>query len=319
MKFERDRSIRAHTFSIVARDPATGQMGVAVQSHWFSVGSAVPWGKAGVGVVATQALTEISYGPLGLALMQGGKTAPAALKALLEADDQPEIRQVAMIDSAGNVAAHTGSRCIAAAGHMIGEGFSVQANMMLNPNVPAAMAEAYCQSLQNPALDLAERLICALEAAQREGGDIRGMQSAAILIVEAEGKKEPWEGELINLRVEDHPQPLVELRRLIGIQRAYTCMNRGDALLAAGDAAAAFTAYHQAEEMAPEMLELPFWSAVTLADIGQVEQALPIFQRVFRSDAHWAELVRRLPATGMLKDDPEMLKQILATAEEMTD
>ncbi len=296
-----------HTYSIVARDPATGIMGVAVQSHWFSTGSLVTWAEAGVGVVATQSMVEVSYGPLGLNAMREGIPADQALADLLKADENPEVRQVAMLDARGQVAVHTGKRCIAEAGHESGEQFSVQANMMLINTVWPAMAAAY----RNSTGDLAERLLAALDAAQAEGGDIRGKQSAAMLVVDGKTSEKPWSGILVDLRVDDHPEPLAELRRLLEIQRAYESMNHGDELLAAGDPQAAFEAYDRAARLAPHLIELPFWQAVTLADTGKTEEALVIFTKVFREDPNWALLLERLPAAGMLKNDPELIEQIL--------
>ena len=300
----------AHTFSIVARDQSNGQMGVAVQSHWFSVGQVVTWAEAGVGAVATQAFSETSYGPLGLALMRAGKTAPEALAALLATDERRELRQVAMVDAKGRVATHTGNRTIADAGHEIGEGFSVQANMMMNPSIWPAMAKAYRESNG----DLAERLITALEAAQTAGGDIRGMQSAAILIVEPISTGRPWVDTLMELRVEDHPEPIKELRRLVNIQRAYQHMNNGDDYIGKGQIEQALIAYSEADAMAPDMDELPFWHAITLAEMGRLEEALPLFKLVFEINPNWATLVQRLPASGLLRDDPAMLTRIAEVA-----
>ena len=304
----------AHTFSIVARDPQSGQMGVAVQSHWFSVGSVVAWAEAGVGAVATQSLVEISYGPLGLALMRAGKAAPDALAALLAADEGHELRQVAMVDTGGQVAVHTGARCIADAGHEAGEGFSVQANMMARPDVWPAMARAYREAQG----DLAERMLTALEAGQAAGGDVRGQQSASILIVKPVSTGRPWADTAMDLRVEDHPQPIHELRRLVGLHRAYQHMNRGDDLLGAGEVEEALHEYRAAAEMAPEIEELPFWHAVTLADLGRVDEALPIFRDVFARNAGWARLLPRLPKAGLLRDDPEMMGRILGMVERET-
>jgi len=300
----------AHTFSIVARDPSSEDMGVAVQSHWFSVGSLVAWGEAGVGVVATQAMAEVSYGPWGLALMRAGIPAPAALKALLETDEGRELRQVAFIDSANRVAVHTGSRCIAEAGHESGDGFSVQANMMKDATVWPAMARAYRESSG----DLAERMLAAMDAAQACGGDVRGMQSASILILCGKATGSISHDIVMDLRVEDHPQPLVELRRLVNIQRAYTLMNRGDVFLSEGDVPAALDAYRAAAGMAPDMIELPFWHAVTLADLGQVDEALPLFREVFTRNPDLSLLVQRLPKAGMMKDDAAVMERILSVA-----
>ncbi len=299
-----------HTYSIVARDAETGQLGVAVQSHWYSVGPVVPWAAAGVGAVATQSLVDISYGPLGLELMRAGRSASQALTALLAADTLAAIRQVAMVDVSGEVAVHTGGRCIAAAGHQSGADYSVQANLMLSDAVWPAMAQAYEASSG----DLAERMLVALEAAQAAGGDIRGRQSAAILIVAGESTGRPWVDRLVDLRVEDHPTPLVEMRRLLHLHRAYLEMNRGDELLGEGRTAAALEAYAAAATMVPEVVELPYWQAVTLAGIGRVDEALPIFRQVFAAEPIWAILTPRLVASGLLPDDPELLERILAVA-----
>lgn len=298
----------AHTYSIVARDAQTDDMGVAVQSHWFSTGSVVTWGAAGVGVVATQSMVLKSYGPQGLTLMRSGVAAPTALFALLQADSNREVRQVAMVDQSGQVAVHTGSRCIAHAGHEQGEGFSAQANMMLNATVWHAMAAAF----QTAVGSLAERLVTALAAGQDAGGDVRGQQSAALLVVSGIKPENAWEGVLVDLRVEDHPHPVSELKRLLTIHRAYDWMNKGDEFLADGEVDQALIAYRTAAELAPDMDELPFWHAVTLADLGRLEEAIPIFRAVFEQNSNWAELAARLPAAGLLRDDAEMMKRILA-------
>lgn len=297
----------AHTFSIVARDPETGQMGVAVQSHWFAAGSMVTWAEPGVGVVATQSMVEVSYGPLGLNKMRNGKTAPEVLKSLLVEDNEREVRQVAMVDARGNVGVHTGKRCIAEAGHQYGTQYSVQANMMLKDTVWPAMAKAY----ETATGDLADRLLAAMDAAQAEGGDIRGKQSAAILVVSGDVTDHPWTGILIDLRVEDHAEPLVELRRLVNLQKAYQSMNHGDELLSEGKTQQAFDAYDAAVKKAPEVDEFLFWKAVTLADIGKVEDSLPIFKSIFTINPNWALLLQRLPKAGLFKEDPELMKRIL--------
>ncbi len=305
----RDRRL-THTFSIVARDEASGEMGVAVQSHWFSVGSIVAWAEAGVGAVATQALVDVSYGPLGLALMRAGRPAPRALAALLAADEGRALRQVAMVDAQGRVAAHTGERCLADAGHETGDGFSVQANMMASPSVWPAMARAYREAEG----DLAERMLAALEAGQAAGGDIRGQQSACMLVVRAVPSGQPWADRLIDLRVEDHPAPIQELRRLVRLQRAYTLMNRGDEEMGRGEVEAALESYGAAAALAPEVEEMPFWHAIALAELGRLDEALPIFRRVFAVNPDWATLVGRLPRAGLLRDDAEMIRRIQAEA-----
>lgn len=297
----------AHTYSIIARDPETGQIGGAVQSHWFSVGSMVIWARAGIGVVATQAMVNVSYGPLGLDLMQAGISGPDALKALLSTDPLADLRQVAMLDAQNGVAAHTGARCMESAGHIVGEGFSVQANMMANPTVWPAMAEAY----RGTKGDLVDRLLAALDAAQASGGDIRGQQSTSLLVVSGPASLEPWQERIFDLRVEDHPKPLEELRRLVRIQRAYNQMNLGDEQMSRGDTSAALASYSSAAAIAPEMIEIPFWHAVTLADSGHREEALPIFRQVFSQNPDWAVLLRRLPPVGMVKMASEEVEKII--------
>ena len=298
----------AHTFSIVARDPATGDMGVAVQSHWFSVGTVVTWAEAGVGAVATQSFVEPGYGLRGLALMRRGVPAPQALDRLVKADGQRDGRQVAMIDASGRVSAFTGKSAIAAAGHRIGHGFSVQANLMANDTVWPAMAAAY----EATRGDLAEKLLAALDAAQAAGGDIRGRQSAALLIVKAKGSGRPWPGadRVFDVRVDDHPEPLVELRRLVRLQRAYGHANRGDELMTEKKIEAALGEYKAASALAPEVLELPFWHAVTLASIGREAEAAPIFARVFAKEPIWADLLPRLPAAGLFPNDAALIERI---------
>lgn len=297
------------TYSIVARDRETGEMGVAVQSHWFSVGTIVTWAEAGVGAVATQSLVDPAYGPLGLALMKTGKNAAQALTSILAGDEGRDVRQVAMIDSGGNVDAHTGENCIQSAGHITDadQQFSVQANMMTDETIWPAMADAY----RSASGDLAERMLAALDAAEAAGGDIRGRQSAAILIVKGQSTGKAWADARFDLRVEDHPNPLDELRRLVQLQRAYQHMNAGDASIEEKNFDAARASYAAAEQLAPNIMEIPFWHAVTLVSSGNLKEALPIFARVFEREPVWRDLVPRLVDAGILPDDAEALAQIL--------
>src|SRR5574341_167011 len=299
-----------HTYSIVARDPATGQMGVAVQSHWFSVGSLVTWAEAGVGAVATQSFIDPAYGPLGLELMRAGKTAKQALEGLLKSDPGEAVRQVAMIDARGNVLAHTGSKCIPGAGHIMGDNFSVQANLMLNDKVWPAMAEAY----QKTSGDLTGKMLAALDAAQSVGGDIRGKQSAAILIVSGTNTGRPWVDRVMELRVEDHPEPLKELRRLVQVHRAYQHMNAGDLAVEHNDIDGAMREYGAAEAMFPDNLEMAYWHAIALANAGRVDESLPLFKKIFAGDPNWAELTPRLPKVDLLKVDEAGLRKIMGVA-----
>ncbi len=272
----------------------------------------MPWAEAGVGAVATQSLADPAYGPLGLTLMRAGRSAPDALRSLLAGDEGREVRQVAMIDAEGRVAAHTGRQCIPAAGQIVDEtlSFSVQANLMANDKVWPAMAKAFREAEG----DLADRMVAAMEAAEREGGDIRGRQSAALLVVAAESTGKPWLDRRFALRVEDHPAPVAELKRLVRLQRAYLHMNAGDLAVEKGDVEAANREYTAAEQYAPEIVEIPFWQAVTLAGKGRLEEALPVFRRVFEREPVYAELVPRLVTARLLPDDPEMIKQILEQA-----
>jgi uncharacterized Ntn-hydrolase superfamily protein len=306
----------AHTFSIVARDPATGDFGVAVQSHWFQVGTVVPWAESGVGAVATQSFAKIDYGPKGLELMRQGKSAKEALDQLVAQDPEKDVRQVAMVDAQGRVAVWTGPRCIIAAGHQTGiggiggSGYSVQANLMDKATVWPAMAKAF----ESAKGDLADRMLAALEAAQAEGGDIRGSQSAALIVVKGKSSGEPWNDRLVDLRVDDNPQPLAELRRLLELHRAYEEMNRGDEAVAKSDFQAALGHYTKATGLAPGIVELPFWQAVTLFVAGQEDKALALFKDVFAKEPRWARLVPRLPASGLLPEDPKKIEKILAVS-----
>lgn len=298
------------TYSIVARDSVTGEMGVAVQSHWFSVGPIVPWAEAGVGAVATQSLVDPAYGPLGLDMMRIGRSASEALTALVSGDAGADVRQVAIVDANGNVAAHTGKRAIRAAGHTTGKGYSVQANLMDRDTVWGAMATAY----ETSEGDLAERLLAALEAAEGEGGDIRGRQSAAILIVSPRNTGKSWVDRIFDLRVEDHPDPVGELRRLVTLQRAYLKLNEGDHHLETDQIDAALAAYRAATEIVPDKAtqgEAAFWVGVTLADLGREEDAIPYLKRAYRQHARWIDVLPRLSASKLLPDDRKLIDRLV--------
>jgi uncharacterized Ntn-hydrolase superfamily protein len=296
------------TYSIVARDAETGALGVAVQSHWFSVGSMVSWAEPGVGVVATQSFVDPNYGPLGLQLMRAGKTADEALGALLAIDEYANVRQVGMIDANGVVANHTGDSSIADHCDIAGDNYSVQANMMWKPTVCEAMAAAF-EAAEG---DLAERMMVALEAAQGEGGDIRGKQSAAMIVVNNDRSLPAWGGRVIDLRVEDHAEPLAELRRLVTMNKAYNLMNAGDEYMMLGEIDNAVVAYGDAEKLVPDSHEMIFWHAATLADAGKIDEAMPLFAKAFSMWPRWREIIPRLPASGLLPDDPELIEKILS-------
>jgi len=275
------------TYSIVARDPATGELGVAVQSHWFSVGSLVTWARPGVGAVATQANVDPGYGPRALDLLGGGVSAGDALDRLLAADAAASSRQVAVVDVDGGVAAHTGSACIACAGHVTGPDVSCQANIMASERVWPAMLDAFTATGGS----LTGRLLSALDAAEREGGDLRGRQSAAILVVPPDG--EVWQT-VVSLRVEDHPEPLPELRRLVDLGRAYSLAGEADELLNSGRHDEAARLYVEASELVPANHELLFWAGLGTAQAGDLDAGVAQVRAAIALQPSWRELLTRL-------------------------
>lgn len=295
----------AHTFSVVAIDTTTGEMAVGVQSHWFSVGSIVSWAKSGVGVVATQSFVNPALGTDGLKLMSEGLAADEVVNKLITEDKGRDFRQLAMLDKNGKIMAYTGSKCVQSAGHIIGNDYSVQANMMLNNKIVVAMAKTMETSRDIP---LAERVVKAMQAAQDAGGDIRGKQSAVLLVVSTKPTPE-WADKKINLRVDDHSEPLLELERLLKVHRAYEHMNNGDLAIEHNDMALALKEYAAAEQMFPENLEMKYWKAIALANNGNLEMALPIFKDIFNKDKNWLEMTKRLPASGLLNlSQPDLEK-----------
>lgn len=298
----------AHTFSIVAQDPVTGDMAVGVQSHWFSVGTSVSWGKSGVGVVATQSFVDQRYGYEGLQLMEKGFSAEKALEQLKKKDEGAAYRQVAMLSKDGSVAAFTGEKCVEAALHVVEKNYSIQANMMEDEMVVYAMRRAY---EENSDLPLGERVVAAMKAAQESGGDIRGKQSAALIVVSKDTPKEPWLDKKIDLRVEDHKTPVEELSRLLNIHRAYEFMAEGDVAMENKNAEAALKAYDAAEELLPTHEEIKFWKAVALVNSDQVKKSIPIFERLFLNDKRWQRLLRRLPSSSLISIDQSALDYLL--------
>lgn len=297
----------AHTYSIVAYDEKTGEMGVAVQSHWFQVGPLVAWGEAGVGVVATQSFVNPALGQVGLKLMKDGSTAKDALNTLIEADEGRDVRQVAMLDANGNSAAYTGAKCIQAAGHIEGKHYCVQANLMGNDLVWPAMAKAFEESTGS----LAERMIAALHAAENQGGDIRGKQSVALLVVAAESTGKPWIDRKVDLRIDDHPEPLEELDRLYKIHTAYQYMNEGDLAVENENMEEAMAAYGKAMELNPDNEEMKYWYAVALANNDRLTEAKKLFAEVFAKNDNWKVLTPRLLSNGLLDISAEDLMDIL--------
>ncbi|MGH8501474.1 MAG: DUF1028 domain-containing protein [Gammaproteobacteria bacterium] len=324
----------ANTYSIVAYDPVAGQIGVAAQSHWFCVGCSVTWAEAGIGAVATQSFIDPSYGELGLEIMRAGRDAPDALRGLLAADDHRELRQVGMLDARGHAATWTGDDNIQAAGHRVGEGnaaisedapdggtfaegrnYSVQANLMASRKVWPAMARAFEHSKG----DLAERMLAALEAAQRAGGDSRGRQSAALIVVSDKPARGPTAGHIFDLRVDDDLRPLKALRRLVTLARAYRHMNAGDIAIEGEDNRAALRAYSRAEQLvagrpgiSPDRrAEMLYWHAVALVNMQRVNESLPLFRRAFALHDKWREITPRMAEAGLLPDRPALIQRIV--------
>ena len=297
----------AHTFSIVARDSVTGELGVAVQSHWFNVGAIVGWGEAGVGVIATQSFVNPSFGLRGLYMLKQGKTPQQVVDELIASDSGRDFRQLAVCDAKGNTAAYTGKNCITYAGHIFENDYSVQANLMINDKVWPAMSKAFKET-KGP---LAERLVAALEAGQEAGGDIRGKQSASIMVYTGKPTGKAWEDKLIDLRVEDSNEPIPELKRLLKVQRAYEHMNNGDLATEKNDMKLAMDEYNAAMQMFPDNLEMKYWTAVTLANNNKVDDALKLFKEVFEKDKNWYDLTPRLPKSGLLTVSDADLKRIL--------
>jgi len=297
-----------HTYSIVAYDSITGDMGAAVQSHWFSVGSIVIWGEAGVGVVATQSFVNVSFGVRGLALLKSGLTPQDALDSLLSDDPGREMRQVAILNNKGEVATFTGSKCVAEAGHIKGKYYSVQANMMKNSTVWQAMSTAF-EITKAP---LAERMMAALEAAEAQGGDIRGKQSAALIVVRAKPTGNVWEDRIVDIRVDDNSEPVKELKRILHVYRAYEHMNAGDLAIENNLIEKALMEYSAAENLMPNNLEMKYWHAVSLANLGKIEDALPLFKYIFEKDENWKIMTPRLVPVGLLTVTEKDLKKILS-------
>jgi uncharacterized Ntn-hydrolase superfamily protein len=305
------------TYSIVARDPETGALGIGVQSHYFDVGPVVPWAEAGVGAVATQSVVEVGYGPRGLDLMRQGIGAPDALVQLVAADELEVVRQVAMVDASGRVGVHTGGACVGAAGHQVGVEVSAQANMMVRDTVWGAMVDAY-GAVDG---DLAARILAALDAAQAEGGDARGQQSAALLVVDGNRTETPWEHVLFDLRVDDSPQPLVDLRRLVDYARAFrlvTGVFESGLLFAPAidesmksaleDALADLEA---AQAVVGDNREPTFWQGVLLAKAGRADEARDRVRRARETNDQWPAFLRRLPASGLLPDDEALIARLI--------
>ena len=296
------------TYSIVAYDPETKQFGMGVQTHQPSVGAVVPWVRAGVGGVATQSLTNIAFGPLGIELMAHGYGAEAALKSLLAGDEGREKRQVALVDKNGKVAVHSGSGCIPYFGHKVGEHYSVQANMMTKDTVPNAMSAAF----ESAKGDLMERIMQAMEAAEAEGGDIRGSQSAAMKVCSNEDKPY-WDNRICDLRVDEHHNPIKELRRLMVMRRADLLSDKGSDQSKAGDLKSAMTTFAEARRMSPEDTEMVFWQALVLADNHNlIDEARALLTPLFKSEPQWEELLRRLVKMGPgILDHPEVVAKVL--------
>lgn len=297
-----------HTYSIVAHDPQTGEIGVAAGSHWIACGSSCPWAEAGVAAIAVQGIINPSYGPRAVELLKQGKPVQAVIESLLNADEGRDFRQLAIIDCHGEIAAWTGEKCIPTATHIIGKNFSVQGNLLLNDRVCPEMAEAFQQTKG----DLIDRLISALEAAQKAGGDSRGRQSACIKVVTKEKTGNPSEGRKIDLRVDDHADPLKELKRLVAFDRACKRIVAGDTALEQGDIEEALRQYQGASEMFPDYAEFTFWHTVTLANTGRINEALALFAPLFQREPNWRLIAENIAKVGFLAVNDDDLASILS-------
>ena len=294
------------TYSIVARDPMTGRFGVAIQSCWPFVGAGCPWVESGVGAVVTQSFTEIAHGPNGLTGLRNGGGAADVLANLLAADPGEAVRQVGIVDATGRAAAHTGARCVQAAGHVTADGVAVQANMMERPTVWPAMLAAY----EGSPGDFLDRLLAALRAAEAEGGDIRGRQSAALVVSGAPGDP-PWRRE-VDIHVDDHAAPLDELERLIQVHRGYAALDRAEERGAAGDVAGARTAGEEALRLAPGDGQIMAWQAIGMAGGGAMETARALLASATAMNPRWPEFVRRVAASGAQPELVEPARRLLA-------
>ncbi len=295
------------TYSIVAFDKKYKQFGVGVQTHQPAVGAVVPWVKAGVGAVATQSLTNIAFGPLGIDLLSSGMPAENVLAALIASDEGERHRQVAVVDAKGNAAAHTGANCIPFFGQHVGKGYSVQANMMSKDTVPAAMSKAYEAAKGS----LLERIMIAMEAAEAQGGDIRGSQSAAIVVYGSDESKPHWENRVADLRVDEHTDPIAELRRIVDSRLADLLSAEGDKLASDGKLEEALKLWARARQMSADPSEMAYWQAITMADEHEmIEEARNMLAPLFEAEPQWLDLTRRMSETDIL-DHPENIKKML--------
>ena len=292
------------TYSIVARDPTTGRLGVAVQSHYLGVGPVVPWLAPGVGAIATQARVDIAFGPIGLELLRNGRSAEQVVAALLASDETPEVRQVGVVDTLGQAAAYTGSETIPAAGHLVGDGFTVQGNLLERDTCWPAMARAYEAALAEE-LPFSERLLRALEAAEAEGGDVRGRQSSAIVIVDGALQPNAWKGRVLDARVDDHPDPVPELRRLVNLYEAYALFDPDQTDLGEAEA------YAEARRRAPEAMELVFWMGIEHAKRGELAEARRELAIAFAADTRWRTTLQHLADAGREGMSPELAAQLV--------
>jgi uncharacterized Ntn-hydrolase superfamily protein len=300
------------TYSIVARDPLTGRFGVAVQSHYLGVGPVVPWLEPGVGAIATQASVNISFGPIGLELLRAGRSAAEVVAACVASDEHAETRQLGVVDAQGTAAAHTGAECIPACGHLVGDAFSVQGNLLERDSCWPAMAAAYQAALAEE-VPFVERLLRALEAAELEGGDVRGRQSAAIMVASGDLQAAAWRGRLMDLRIEDHPDPLPELLRIVTMQLAYEMTDDEGEAAKAGRSAEA--RYASARQLAPDAYELVFWWGIELAKRGDLEAARRELGIAFEADQRWRTTLEHLAAAGHEGMTPELAAQLAGRAD----
>jgi len=293
------------TYSIVALDERTGELGVAVQTRWLAVGALVPWLRPGVGAIATQSFVDTRYGFSGIELLAAGRSAHDALSELIAGDRDPGVRQVGIVDAAGRSATHTGAECVVAAGHLTGRGVSVQANMMERPTVWPAMLAAY----EGSTGDLADRLVTALRAAEGEGGDVRGRQSAALVVVPGRPDAHPWDIHF-DIRVDDARAPLDELERLLALNRAYEALDAAFEALAVGETSAALAFFEQAASLAPDDDQVRLWQSLAVFDSGDEERGRRLYRSALEAEPRAGEHLRRFLAAGQLPGQERLVARL---------
>jgi uncharacterized Ntn-hydrolase superfamily protein len=296
----------ASTFSIVAFDPITKDLGVAVQSRYFSVGSVVPWAESGVGAIATQSFVNVSYGPRGLELLKEGLNVEDVIGRLTRDDEGKEFRQLGIIDSKGNASAFTGWRCLEWAGSIVGKNYTAQGNILAGEDVVKGMS----QKFESTKGELADKLVAALEGGQEGGGDARGRQSAALLVVRKNVGRAGYGDRYIDLRVEDHPEPIAELKRLLVMHRVYRLIDDGEEKMATGDPEGGLSMIKEAVSLGPSIDDAHIDLGVIYLKLGKRDEALKAFGQALKLNPRMKTMIKQLPGAGLMEKDPEIFKEL---------